>query len=98
MKKYLKGIVMNLVDEKYNGWKNYETWNVMLWINGTYELNKLVAEIVNRSSKTLTYKEVICGIGLDQCETPDGVAYISNKLSYKELNAAIREKKTNNSK
>jgi hypothetical protein len=25
----------NALDISYNGWENYETWNVALWINNT---------------------------------------------------------------
>lgn len=39
---------------EYNGWTNYETWNVKLWLDneqGTYELQKEMAEQANQTPK-----------------------------------------------
>lgn len=32
--------------DTYNGYPNYPTWNVMLWINNTYGLEDELAELV----------------------------------------------------
>ena len=34
----------NALDISYNGWENYETWNVALWINNTESLYHLAME------------------------------------------------------
>lgn len=74
---------------KYLGWTNRETWNVMLWINNTYELYKSVVYILEETSYIPTYTEVINRLDLNESTTGDGVAYINNTLNYQELNDAI---------
>ena len=34
----------NALDISYNGWENYETWNVALWINNDEGLYNLAME------------------------------------------------------
>lgn len=70
----------------YNGYKNYETWNVALWITNDYNLYQTILEV-----KPKFYKRFIEYMGLKNEKTPDGVKYLSNKLSYNELNEVIRE-------
>lgn len=36
-------------DETYNGWTNYETWNVALWLNNDQGLQEAAHEIVSES-------------------------------------------------
>jgi hypothetical protein len=72
-------------DQTYNGWSNYETWNVALWIQndeGLYEFAKGCTD----------YKEVIevlydCG----SKETPDGVKWNDKKLNHIELNEMLQD-------
>ena len=35
---------LNALDISYNGWNNYETWNVALWINNTEGLYNLAQD------------------------------------------------------
>ncbi len=79
--------------KKYCGWKNYETWNVMLWLNGTEDLNFALRSILEhcQPEEQLTYREVILILGLAEEETGDGVAYLSEKLNYNELDSAISD-------
>lgn len=69
----------------YNGWKNYETWNVALWLGNDEGLYYLVKDCKN-------YDEVVdeltrCGIH----KTPDGVMWKDSILDFDELNDMIGE-------
>jgi len=76
---------------QYNGWKNYETWNVMLWLNNTENLYFSMVDIINECEATITYKEVIELLGLAEEKTGDRVQFLDKNLDYKALNEAIRE-------
>ena len=74
----------NILSTEYNGWENYETWNVALWINNDEGLYHLAAEcgdyetLVNR-----LYDEY--GVR----ETKDGVKFADPKVNVIQLNSEV---------
>ncbi len=78
------------MSESYNGWANYETWNVALWIQndeGMYQYAKRYKRIKNAPYLTLAENLRLNGIE----KTPDGVSYRDSNLDRQALNAMIRE-------
>jgi hypothetical protein len=73
-----------MTTQTYNGWKNYETWNVALWLNGEEELYRAVTSLVTSDPK-LTYGKLIRKLGLEGQQTPDGVEWLSDSLEISEL-------------
>jgi len=73
----------------YNGWTNQETWNVMLWLNGSENLYISMINTIEQSEKDLTYVKLIHLLSLENKKTGDGTNFLSNKLNYDELNQAI---------
>ena len=74
-----------LAQETYNGWSNYETWNVALWIGndeGLYD-----------AAKTCDDYAELCELMYDLgCKaTPDGVSFTSDELNHIELDEMIQE-------
>ena len=74
------------MDTTYNGWTNYETWNVALWLGndeGLYEMAQMWAD---HGYKSLSHmlKEITPG-------TPDGVAWDDATLDIDELNEMMAE-------
>ena len=70
----------NIEDQTYNGWANYETWNVALWIQndeGLYDLARTLSD----------YKELVDVLYQEYgvTETKDGVKFNSSKLNRIEL-------------
>jgi hypothetical protein len=74
--------------EDYNGWKNYETWNVALYLNNdeqTYEaVNEYVRDTLN-STDDLTYDGLIQYLGIENEATPDGVPWNYFRIDRKEM-------------
>ena len=69
----------------YNGWENYETWNVSLWIRNDVPLYELAKECRNY----LDFALELTQLGIDK--TPDGVSFRFQGLSLPELDEVIRE-------
>ena len=61
-------------DETFNGWKNYETWNVALYIQNEYGLYQLAQEIDSYK----TFIDMMRELG--SLETPDQVALADSEL------------------
>jgi len=73
---------------KYNGHKNWNHWNVSLWINNDESLYRLALECVRRApNKNDAAQEMLDYMGgMGQAKTPDGAPY-----SVTTIRAAIRE-------
>ena len=68
----------------YNGWTNYETWNVALWIDNEeclYDLSRRCGD----------YNEFSTEIAEFLTETPDGVSWDHPDLDTDELDDLIQE-------
>lgn len=72
----------------YNGWKNYETWNVALYIANDEPMYRFAQRCV-RANRRNPYAVFIEGKRGER--TPDGVAWHSRKVSRREVNEAMRE-------
>ena len=78
-----------MTDNTYNGWANYETWNVSLWINNDYGLYCEAMEVAKNGG---TYGDLVSI--LTECgskETPDGVSWIDTKIDGIEINEMMNE-------
>ena len=67
----------------YNGWANYETWNVALWIQndpGFYAAAQQAEEIGD-------FLDYVVGNG--HTHTPDGVEFDGPQLDYEALDNVI---------
>lgn len=72
------------MDNTYNGWKNYETWNVALSIGNDEGLHALAQTCGN-------YAKFLEIMPFDCLKTPDGISYRDSKLDIVALNKMIRE-------
>lgn len=63
-----------MTDTTYNGWKNWATWNVALWLGNDEALYKMARRFVNY--KDLADELERCGVPA----TPDGAKYKDEDL------------------
>ena len=82
--------------ETYNGWANYETWNVSLWIQNDYSLYCMARAYVfeeHGEANVADYYRFSLMLTRDSygCKTPDGVSWEDPKLNHAELNEMLQE-------
>jgi hypothetical protein len=70
----------------YNGWTNYETWNVVLWIENDESIQDFIQE-----NDVCCYEELLEALyelGGSK-ETPDGVKWADPKINRAEINGDV---------
>ena len=70
----------NALDISYNGWENYETWNVALWINNEEGLYHLAMEAGDYE----TFLELV-----GNATTGDGVKFSDPRVNVIQLNSDV---------
>ena len=75
----------------YNGWKNYQTWNVALWIGNDEGLYLAAVDFAERCKGRAVYRLFVEHEGLAGSNTPDGIKWDGSKLDYRALNSMMRE-------
>lgn len=78
-------------DTRYNGWKNRQTWNCALWIGNDEPLYRAAVDFMRRYKGRAPYAAFVSAQGMETDKTPDGIAWISTRISFRELNAMMRE-------
>ena len=76
----------NLTDKTYNGWTNYETWNVALWLQndpGFYDMARMYRHHGYKSLSHMLMELIPT--------TPDGVKWYDENLNICELNEMMEE-------
>ena len=73
----------NILSTEYNGWENYETWNVALWINNDQGLYDLAMEVGNY----VDFIDLLNDQGI--VNTPDGVKYNDPAVNVVQLNSDV---------
>ena len=71
-------------DTTYNGWTNYETWNVALWIENSEGL-------YNLARRSYSYQDFVRRNCEEGDTTPDGVKWDDVNLNLLELDEMIEE-------
>lgn len=86
-----------MTDTTYNGWANYETWNVALWIGNDeflYNTAKACVEFCG-DNETPWDKFVRCmidgQIGRHLVKTKDGVKWNDPKINAVEMNEMMQD-------
>ena len=72
----------NIADQTYNGWTNYETWNVALWIGNDEGLYNIARECGS-------YQDFVSYISEFMTQTPDGVRFDDPSVNVIELNSDL---------
>lgn len=83
----------------YNGWTNYETWNINLWIqNDEGFYNAMVAELTDildsheNDWENVSYAEVRGMVrNVIGSSTPDGVSTSDSEIYWPEISDALLE-------
>jgi hypothetical protein len=85
------------MDGEYNGWSNYQTWNVSLWLSNTENSYRDMIEfIMTYEPKTpdeYAYDEMIKTLKLANRRTGDGVAYNDPRIDREMLDEMLFELK-----
>jgi hypothetical protein len=76
---------------EYNGWKNYETWNVALWIGSDYPTYRASLGYKTYPHPFLSFRREL-RYGMLKCTTTgDGVSLWHPYLDIKALDEMIKE-------
>ena len=75
----------NILSTEYNGWENYETWNVALWINNDEGLYDLAMAAGNYED----FVDALEAVSFNAKSTPDGVSFKDPKVNVIQINSDV---------
>lgn len=82
-----------MTKEEYNGWDNYETWNVALWIGNDEGLYTFARQFRNQGY--LAFVDALKDGGNNETpiafQTPDGVSWRDSGLDIDALDEMLGE-------
>lgn len=76
---------------EYNGWKNYDTWNVAMTLSNDEPLYRGVVEFMKNYKGEKPYEDFLVESGLDVQKTPDGAIYKGANIDFESLNDMMWE-------
>ena len=79
--------ITKMESQKFNGWTNYQTWNVALWLGNDEGLYHMARGYARHGYKSLSHQLVEAWGQF----TPDGVDWQDNDLDIDELNEMLNE-------
>lgn len=77
----------------YEGWANYETWNVALWLTNDDPLYRELVRYAHGHIGERPYVDFIWHTTREGNATPDGVLWLDSALDLDALDNLIREYK-----
>ena len=85
-----------MADTEYNGWPNYQTWNVMLWMDNAEPAYRDYIETTDRfKAKKRRFGGVaaraVCERNFGD-STPDGVKFSNSRIKWGKIAEAMRER------
>lgn len=88
-----KHMTAQVQTQKYNGWANYETWNVSMWMqNSAFLYNTAVACVEYVSDDETPYDKFIrCMMNCDQLTTMDGISWDDELINHDEINEMMMD-------
>ena len=75
----------NVLDQSYNGWENYETWNVALWINN----DEGFYTIARQCDDYAEFVDALEACSFNSKSTPDGVNWRDPKVNVIQINSDV---------
>lgn len=78
-------------EQGYNGWKNYETWNVALWIQNDEGLYSEAKRYRTRGYQAFVDSLEELSPEPISMQTPDGVSWNDSGLDIEELDEMMAE-------
>jgi hypothetical protein len=73
-----------------NGWKNWETWNVALWLQNEEPLYRICCDFMRSYTGEHPYADLVAAGDLPNV-TPDGARMDDPALSHEELDRMLSE-------
>ena len=82
-----------MADTTYNGWLNWETWNVALWISNEEGLYNMAREYRRSANPYGAFVDALSELGNTSIafQTPDGVPWNDSGIDTDAINDMIRE-------
>jgi hypothetical protein len=77
-------------DLRYNGWKNFETWNVALWLGNDFPLYRVASGYAKYASPYLSLRDDLMR-SMNFRSTKDGISLWDRVLDIKALDAFLQE-------